>query len=167
MNLHFPKSVVKATAAVCIAALLVACACLAVFAVQSNTSQDSITVDDSAHTVDVSRDYTVRADTFRSLYPEFTVLDSHGEIAGASEPLRFCTLTKDGITYTVTGVPTNYSQVCWAMDTISYPGVWGLYNTTTPTLTVEKNIYGKADNALKIAGSSVFEGLNCWGGDGL
>lgn len=162
MNLHFPKSVVKATAAVCIAALLVACACLAVFAVQSNTSQDSITVDDSARTVDVSRDYTVRADTFRSLYPEFTVLDSHGEVAGASEPLRFCTLTKDGVTYTVTGVPTNYSQVYWAMDAI--PGkdqqyISGMGRKGTPTLSVEKDIYGKADNALKIAGTGTLEGL--------
>ncbi len=162
MNLHFSKSGVKATAAVCIAVLFVTCACLAVFAMQSNTSQDSITVDDSAHTVDVSRDITVRADTFRSLYPDFSVLDSRGEAAEASEPLRFCTLTKGGVTYTVTGVPTNYSQLNWAMDTI--PGkdqqyISGMGRKGTPTLTVENGIYEKADGALKIAGTGTLEGL--------
>lgn len=165
MNLRFSKSVVKATAAVCIAVLLVTCACLAVFAVQSNASQSTVAVDDSAHTVDVSRDPCVKADAFRALYPEFTVLDSRGETADAKEPLRFCLLTKGGVSYTVTGVPSNYSMNNWTMDSVTYPYVWGTYSDTTTT-TLEQDVYGKADSALKIApkpaDATRISGLDYW-----
>lgn len=76
MNLRFSKPMVKAIAAICIAVLTVTSACLAVFAAQNTTTQETVTVDDSAHTVDVSKNPCVSAGTFRELYPDFTVLDS-------------------------------------------------------------------------------------------
>ncbi|HBJ18917.1 MAG TPA: hypothetical protein DDY70_04145, partial [Clostridiales bacterium] len=119
MNLHFSKPMVKTIAAICIVVLVITSACLAVFAVQSTTTQGTVTVDDSAHTVDVSKKPDVSAGTFRELYPDFTVLDSCGAVAGAKEPLRFCSLSKGDVLYKTTGVPANYSMNNWTMDSTS------------------------------------------------
>ncbi|HBJ18569.1 MAG TPA: hypothetical protein DDY70_02320, partial [Clostridiales bacterium] len=126
------------------------------------TEEARAMTDTVAKTIDFSKNTFITAEDFLSGTTNAMVRDDFGNDVADDTPLRFLHVYEIGdaeepTEYAFSGIPANYSRTFWNMDSTSYPFVWGVQNN--PVLESVKDIFGKADAALRIEGGHNYSGL--------